>query len=212
MSTVAILIVAALAAAAVSFAVLRTQRPPRRRPASASHRGSARILFPFTADGLSQRALDAALRLARAEGGTLVPVFLARVPLRLPLDTPLPRQSNVGLPMHEAIEQRAARFDVPVDARIDRGRSYRHALRQTLEHERFDRIVIAAGGHGQPGFDAHDVAWLIDGAPGELLIVRPDPESAVPAAVIDGRVGLPHSGRVRAGGGILRASFAGLRR
>ena len=29
---------------------------------------------------LSQRALDAALRLARAEGATLMPVFLARVP------------------------------------------------------------------------------------------------------------------------------------
>jgi nucleotide-binding universal stress UspA family protein len=213
MNTPAIIIVALLVGAAVALAALRFLRPagPARSSASAQ-RGSARILFPFTADGLSQRALDAALRLARAEGATVVPVFLARVPLRLPLDTPLPRQSNVALPMLEAIEQRAARFEVPVDARIERGRSHRHALRQTIEHERFDRIVIAASGHNQPGFDAHDVAWLIDGAPGELLIVRPDPESALSAPSTDGTLGLSRAGRVRAGTGILRASFVGLRR
>jgi nucleotide-binding universal stress UspA family protein len=139
--------------------------------------GSGRIVFPVTSDGLSSRALDAALRLTRAESGVLVPVFLARVPLRLPLETPLPRQSNVALPMLEAIEQRAAKFGVPVDARIERGRTYRHALRQTIQHENYDRMVIAASGHDQPGFDAEDVAWLIDGAPGEVLIVRTDPEA-----------------------------------
>ena len=213
MNTPAIIIIALLVGAAVALAVLRFLRPAGPARSSASvQRGSARILFPFTADGLSQRALDAALRLARAEGATVVPVFLARVPLRLPLDTPLPRQSNVALPMLEAIEQRAARFEVPVDARIERGRSHRHALRQTLEHERFDRIVIAASGHGQPGFDGYDVAWLIDGAPGELLIVRPDPESALSAPSTDGKLGRSRAGRVRAGTGILRASLVGLRR
>jgi hypothetical protein len=149
-----------------------------RRPAVPSvESGGSRIVFPVTSDGLSSRALDAALRLTRAESGVLVPVFLARVPLRLPLETPLPRQSSVALPMLEAIEQRAAKFGVPVDARIERGRTYRHALRHTIEHESYDRLVIAASGHDQPGFDAEDVAWLIDGAPGEVLIVRTDPEA-----------------------------------
>ena len=133
-----------------------------------------RVVFPFGAHSLSQNALDSALRYASAEGATLVPVFLARVPLRLPLDTPLPRQSAIAIPMQEAIEQRAAQFGVPVDARIERGRTYRHGLRETLAGERFDRMVIAAAAQGQPGFDADDVAWLLNYAPGEIVVLRPD--------------------------------------
>jgi hypothetical protein len=135
-----------------------------------------RILFPFVASALSRRALDAALRLARAENATLLPVFLARVPLTLPLDSPLPRQASVCIPLQEAIEQRAAAFGVPVDARVERGRSYRHALRQTIANERFERIVIAAAVEGGPGFGPEDVAWLLAHAPGEIVVLRPSAE------------------------------------
>jgi hypothetical protein len=148
----------------------------RRSSAPAPSSGTTRILFPFVAHALAPRALDAALRLARAEEATLVPVFLARVSLQLPLDAPLPRQSRLAIPMQDAIEQRAAKFGVPVDSRIERGRSYRHALRKTIEQERFDQIVIAASAHNQPGFDPGDVAWLIDEAPGEIVVVRPNPD------------------------------------
>lgn len=146
--------------------------PVKRLPAS----GGRRIMFPFIANALSPRALDACLRLAGAEQATLVPVFLARVSLQLPLDTPLPRQSNVAIPLQEAIERRATRFGIAVDARIERGRTYRHALRQTIEHERFDRIVIAAAAPDNPGFGPEDVAWLLEHAPGEILVLRPDHE------------------------------------
>lgn len=132
-----------------------------------------RILFPYVANGLTTTALDVALRLARAESATLIPVFIARVPLRLPLDAPLPRQAAIAVPLQEAIEQRAASFDVPVDSRIERGRSRRHALQQMIEHERYDRIVMAAAAQGQPGFDAEDVAWLLECAPGEIVVLRP---------------------------------------
>jgi len=132
-----------------------------------------RILFPFDAHGLAGNALDAALRLARAEGGTLVPVFLARVPLHMPLDATLPRQSKLAVPMQDLVEQRAGKYDVPVDSRIERGRSYRHALRQMIEHERFDMIVLAAAAAGGPGFGADDVAWLLANAPGEIVVLRP---------------------------------------
>lgn len=138
---------------------------------------NARILFPFTAHGLATTALESALRLARAEGGTLVPVFLARVPLDLPLDSPLPRQSKIAIPLQETVEQLALSAGVPVDSRIERGRSYRHALREMIEHERFDRIVLAAAaGHG-PGFSAEDVAWLLANAPGEIVVLRPPPRA-----------------------------------
>lgn len=132
-----------------------------------------RILFPFDAHGLASSALDAALRLARAEGGTLVPVFLARVPLHLSLDASLPRQSALAVQMQDAVEERAAHYDVPVDSRIERGRSYRHALRQTIDCERFDMIVLAAAAGDGPGFGASDVAWLLANAPGEIVVLRP---------------------------------------
>jgi len=150
----------------------RTLTPP---PAQRSRR----ILFPFVAEDLSQRALDAALRLAVVEGATLVPVFLARVSLDVPLDTPLPRQCAFGVPLLEAIEQRATEAGVPVDSRIERGRNQRHALRRAIAQERFDRIVIAAASHGSPGFNPDDVAWLLDQAEGEIVVLRP--------AVADGR-------------------------
>lgn len=173
------------------------RRPPSRMPAS----GTTRILFPYVAQALSPRALDAALRLARTEEATLVPVFLAQVPLHLPLDAPLPRQSNIAIPLQEAIEQRASRFGVPVDARIERGRSYRHALRETINHERFEQIVIAASAHSQPGFDPADVAWLIDAAPGEIVVLRPDPQRQVEGAEPQRPVEQPelHSGAEQPG-------------
>lgn len=151
-------------------------RRTRQRPDNNGHDrlpGGVRVLFPFTAYGLGNEALASALRFARAEGGTLVPVFLARVPLDLPLDSPLPRQSKIAIPLQEAVEQRALSAGVPVDSRIERGRSYRHALRQMIEHERFDRIVLAAAAGRGPGFGAGDVAWLLANAPGEIVVLRP---------------------------------------
>jgi nucleotide-binding universal stress UspA family protein len=161
------LVVIALLIALIAVVLVRQ----RRRPALTA--GPRRILFPFTGHALSQRALDAALRLARAENATLVPVFLARVPMQLALDSPLPRQCTAGLPLLETIEQRAAAAGVPVDSRVDRGRTLRHAMREAIDHERFDRLVVAAG----DGFDSGDVAWLLDHAPGEVVIVRPAGEA-----------------------------------
>jgi hypothetical protein len=108
-------------------------------------------------------------------------VFLAQVSLDLPLDTPLPRQCSMAVPLLEAIEQRATEAGVPVDSRIERGRNRRHALRQAIAQERFDRIVMAAASKGRDGFDAEDVAWLIDNAPGEIVVLRPSADDNGPA-------------------------------
>lgn len=173
-AVVVVIVVAASAALALALFAgpgRRLLRSPQKRPIR--HAGSERILFPFTAHGLSSPALDAALRLAASERATLVPVFLARVALRLPLETALPRQSAVALALAEAIEQRAAYFGVSIENRIERGRTYRHALAQTFEHERFDRIVMAAAPVGAPGISGADVAWLLEHAPGEIIVLRP---------------------------------------
>jgi hypothetical protein len=106
-------------------------------------------------------------------------VFLARVSMQLPIDTPLPRQSGLALSLQEAIEQRATAWGVRVDARIERGRTYRHALRQTFEHEHYDRIVLAAAARGNHGFDAGDVAWLLENAAGEIVVLRPANDTAI---------------------------------
>jgi hypothetical protein len=182
-SAVLVVIVVVLAVGIVALAYAHFSYRLR-RPVKPADGAARRILFPFVAHALSSRALDAALRLASAEEATLVPVFLCRVSLDLPLDVSLPRQSGVAIPLQEAIEQRAAAFGVPVDARIERGRNYRHALRQALANERFDRIVIAAAAHGGAGFDPEDVAWLLDNAPGEIVVLRPDKDERIgpPAA------------------------------
>jgi nucleotide-binding universal stress UspA family protein len=167
----ALLAVAALAlGAAGGWALAR-----RRRRASAGD-GVHRILLPFTGTEISRRALDAALRLARAEGGTLMPAYLATVPLQLPLGCPLPKEAAAAMAMLEAIEQRAAAQEVEVDARIERGRTYRHALERLLDEEAFDRVVVPAQANGGEGLSGDDLVWLLRSAPAEVVILRPAPE------------------------------------
>jgi hypothetical protein len=159
---------------AAGFAAALLLERTRRRRALRSGVRVRRIAFPFTGEGLSEPALAAALRLARVEGATLVPVYLALVPLRLAVDVPLRDESDLALGLLEAIEQRAARAQVPVDARIERGRTERHALRELLVHERFERMVVAAGsGDGDDGFAPEDVAWMLAHVPAELIALRP---------------------------------------
>jgi nucleotide-binding universal stress UspA family protein len=134
------------------------------------------ILLPFTGTEISRRALDAALRLARAEDATLMPAYLAAVPKQLPLDCAIPNEAAKAMPMLEAIEQRATGQGVPVDARVERGRSYRHALNRLLEHETFDRVVVSATATGAAGLSGDDLVWLLEKAPAEVLILRPGPD------------------------------------
>jgi hypothetical protein len=186
---VAVVSLSVVCAALIAWRVSDVARARRRRPEPSS----TRILFPFIGRALSRPVLDATLRLARADGATLVPAYLVRVPLYLPLAAPLPVQCGEAMPLLEAIERRARHEGVAVDARIERGRTYRHALRELLSHEQRDRIVIAADTTGTDGFDAADVAWLLDHATGEILVLRPahdrlirlPAESAAPSAATE---------------------------
>jgi hypothetical protein len=172
MSPIEVTLIASLSAGLLLFGALYLR--DHRRRARTLQSSPKRILFPFVGGALSRRALDAALRLALSDGATLVPVFLARVPMHMPLDSPLPRQCTEGMPLLETIEQRAFGLGVPVDARIERGRTVRHAMREAIAHERYDRLVIAAASGHSEGFHGDDIAWLLDHAPGELVVIRPD--------------------------------------
>ena len=154
--------------------------PGRRHRAVAATRPDTvhRILLPFTGASISRRAFDAAVRLARVEGATLMPCYLATVPLNLPLDAPLARQCLSAMTLLEVIEQRAATQAVAVDARISRGRTYRDALRRELETESFDRVIISATSNPGSGFSGDDLVWLLNRADAEVLILRPAPEDA----------------------------------
>jgi hypothetical protein len=102
-----------------------------------------------------------------------MPAYLASVPKRLPLDCAIPAEAAKAMPMLEAIEQRATAQGVPVDARIERGRSYRHALARLLERERFDRVVVPATPEAGGGLSGDDLVWVLEKAPAEVLILRP---------------------------------------
>ncbi len=163
------LLAVAAAVAAALVATLLARRPPRARPGS---RDARRILVPFEGR-LDPTVLDAAIRMARAENATLVPAYLLIVPLRQAEDSPLKDQVGVAMPLLEAVEHAALRAGVPVDARIERGRTLTHALRRLWEVERFDRIVAPAPVPGSPGFSEKQLAWLLTNAPAETVVLKP---------------------------------------
>jgi nucleotide-binding universal stress UspA family protein len=172
-----------------ALAKSRHKGKPAAEPEAVHH-----ILLPFTGTEISRRAVDAALRLARAEGATLMPAYLAEVPKSLPLDCPIPREAAQAMAMLEAIEQRAVAKGVPVDARIERGRTYRHALARLLSEESFDRVIVSAGATGAQGLSGDDLVWLLERAPAEVMILRPGPDDhrmVVPIAPSTNGHGVP---------------------
>jgi hypothetical protein len=169
-ATIVIAVLAIGVGAAGGWAVARLLKA--RSPRGAGR--VRRILLPFTGTAIPRRALDAALRLARAENATLMPAFLATVPRHLPLDAAIPAQCNVGMPLLEAIEQAAARAEVPVDARVARGRTYRHALERLLAAEPVDRVIVPTSGNARSGLSGDDIVWLLERVPAEILILRPN--------------------------------------
>jgi hypothetical protein len=152
-----------LVALALGVLIARRRRAPAEPPAA-----RAKILFPFVGTELSERALQATIRLAWAEGAVIVPGYLATVPQALPLDVPVGRSCDEAFSVFEAIEQRAAKVGVPVDGRIARGRNVRHALRILMDEVPASRIVV-------PGdsFSVDDVAWLLRNATAEVIVIRP---------------------------------------
>jgi hypothetical protein len=156
--------VLALVATLVSRSGFRLRRPMP---------GARRILVPFTGGTLDPTVLEAAIRIARAEEATLVPAYLLLVPLRYSEDSPLTDEVGVAMPLLEAVERAALRAGVPVDARIEKGRSLTHALRLLWEAERFDRIVAPATANGRGGFGSKDLTWLLANAPAETLVLKP---------------------------------------
>ncbi len=179
-----------IAAAGVLVGLLAGYWLPLNRRLAARNRPRPvrRILLPFTGQAISRRSFEAAVRLAKAENATIMPAFLARVPMNLPLDSALPVQCASGMPLLEAIEQRITSQGIPVESRIGRGRTARDALRNLLEKEQFDRIIVSADEDPRAGLSYEDLRWLLDRVPAEILILRtaPDDERRISAGATDG--------------------------
>jgi hypothetical protein len=171
-----LLAVIAVLIVAVAAALLR-RRPPKRLAVPA---GAPRILVPFTGR-LDPTVLGAAIRIAKAEGAVLVTAYLLVVPLRYAEDAPLLDEVRTAMPLLEAVEHAALRAGVPVDARIEKGRTPTHALRRLWEVERFDRIVAPAPANGRGTFTEKELAWLLTHAPAETVVLKPAP-TATPVA------------------------------
>ncbi len=168
-------VIALAALVVVLAAVLAARSDLRLRGPRA---GVSRILVPFTGGTLDPTVLDAAIRLAHAENATLVPAYLLLVPLRYAEDSPLRDEVAVALPLLEAVEHAALRAGVPVDARIEKGRSPTHALQRLWDEEQFDRILAPAPNGRGGGFTTKDVSWILEHAPSETIVLKPNPNGA----------------------------------
>ncbi len=145
--------------------------------------GQPRLLVPFTDRLLDETVLEAALRIARAQEAVLVPAYLLVVPLEFSLEAPVQHDELTrAMPILEAVELAARRARVPVDARIERGRSPIDALTRLWDAETFHRIVVPAPSPGHAGFSSKDIAWMLEHAPGEVLVLRPSPEGGLSLA------------------------------
>lgn len=175
MSALDVALLAAVAALAAGLAAALLVRRPLRGPRARA--GARRILVPFSGR-LDPTVLQAAIRIAHAEDAVLVPAYLLIVPLRYAEDSPLADQVEIAVPLLEAVEHAALRAGVPVDARIEKGRTLTHALKRLWEVERFDRIVAPAPANGHEGFSEKELAWLLVRAPTETLVLKPSPGAA----------------------------------
>jgi len=189
MAVIVVLLVAAvgilLGIAAGYWLPPNGHRASRDRP-----RPVRRILLPFSGESISRRSFEAAVRLAKAENATVMPAFLAVVPMNLPVETPLPVQCARGMALLESIEQKLAAQGVSVDSRIGRGRTARDALRRLLEAESFDRIIVSADEDPHSGLGYDDLRWLLERAPAEILILRTAPEDTreIAAGAVPGQI------------------------
>jgi hypothetical protein len=168
-----VIVVLAVAVIGVLALVVRRWRPHHRLPVT---KGARRILVAFSGR-LDPTVVEAAIRIAHAEDAVLVPAYLLVVPLRYAEDSPLHDEVERAMPLLEAVEHAALGAGVPVDARIEKGRTLTHALKRLWEVERFDRIIAPAPANGHGGFTPKELAWVLTHSPSETVVLKPLPSA-----------------------------------
>jgi nucleotide-binding universal stress UspA family protein len=108
--------------------------------------GYGRILVPVAANVESERAMDAACRLARRGAGSITAVAIVEVPATLPLDAHMKAEEQAA---HHVLERHAAIADsygVRVTPRLVRGRTAGRVVVEQAELRHTELIVIGAPG------------------------------------------------------------------
>lgn len=192
--TALVIVLGALAVVLAAVLAYRSRPPKRLR----LPKDARRILVPFTGDILDPTVLNAAIRIAHAEHAVLVPAYLLLVPLKYSLESPVASEVAIAMPLLEAVEHAALRAGIPVDARIEKGRTATHALGRLWDVERFDRIIAPApaqtngsSGNYGTGFTPKDLTWILTHAPAETLVLRPAPAGAPAESANVGRARAP---------------------
>ena len=57
------------------------------------------------------------------------------------------------------------------------GRTFRHAIRQLVEHETVRHVVVDRRRRRLAGLLPDDISWLLEHVPGEIIVIRPGPTS-----------------------------------
>ena len=123
--------------------------------------GRRRILLALDGDLPPRRTVDAALELGGPDAHTLVAM--------LPDSTPA--ADCLGPRAVDAIERAAGRSDIAVDVRVQSRDSYLDAICELATRERFDAVVVAAGGHPSAGVRRGEVMWLLEHVQGEMFVI-----------------------------------------
>ncbi len=131
------------------------------------------LLFPFDRSTFSESALERSIRIARSAGATLLPAYLAVVPLKVSLDASLPKHAERAIPLLDRIEIAASREGVRVDSSIESGRSLRHALSRIIDERHPDQAIVAASSGDQGGFSPEDIAWFLDRVDCGVVVLKP---------------------------------------
>lgn len=163
-------LIAALAIASILLGAALWREMRRRRSEDDS---GETLLFPFDHSTYSERALARSIKIAKGSGATLLPAYLAVVPLKVSLHSPLPRHADRAIPMLEEIEIEANRQGVRVDSTIESGRSLRHAMTRVLDERNPDQVLIPAASNGRGGFSPEDIAWFLNRVDCGVIVLKP---------------------------------------
>ena len=160
MTAVLIALVVVLAVALAALAAARFRLPHAAALADPRPPAARRILFPFIAYALSPARARRRTAPRERRGRHARPVFLARVPLHLPLDAPLPRQCGIATPAarsdraprdrvrHPRRRPDRARAHLPPRAQAD---DRQRALRPDRDRRRRPRQTSASTPTTSPG-------------------------------------------------------------
>jgi len=170
-----------------------------RRQVSPVLRGYRRLVVPLLDNQASERAVEAACRLAAERHATIVAVTVIEVPPLLPLDARMTDEEDGARRLRDRAVAVGDAYGVPVVSRIVRAREAGTAILEEVERGAAEIVVIGAvrkarSSKRAPAF-GRTVQHVLRKAPCRVLLV------AAPAPLLDPRTHLGHALGIGSPGG-----------